>query len=214
MTTTLLQVREGKRFTFLKHSLCLFWKHSGTVNLKKNSSNTTFRWLLEVNFTWSNSITLVEDLLKWKAGFETFLIDHYAIDTGNKILLVRNKKYLYQRHPPYTIRVSPHWMLLMETCLEVNIPMFYFYHLKIPSKIMKNVFHSFNSISLDSWKKIHPSTNIRNKCVRRDQVNLLVYGPDRLYFKQKRKNDVTKFWPTGFFLIYYFLPFEKKRNKT
>ena len=155
----------------------------------------------------------MEDLIKWNVGFETYLIDHYAIDTGNKIFLVRNKKYLYQRHPPYTIRVSPHWMRLMEACLEVNIPMFYFYHLKIPSKIMKNVFDSFNSISLDSWKKIHLSTNIRNKCVRRDQVNLLVYGHDRLYFKQKRKNDVTKFWSTGFFLIYYFLIFEKKEIK-
>ena len=46
----------------------------------------------------------------------------------------------------------------------------------------------------------------------RDQVNLLVYGPDRPYFKQKQKN-ITKFRPTGFFLIYYFLLFEKKETK-
>ena len=26
--------------------------------------------------------------------------------------------------------------------------------------------------------------------VRRDQVNLLVYGPDRPYFKQKQKNKI------------------------
>ena len=31
----------------------------------------------------------------------------------------------------------------------------------------------------------------------RDQVDLLVYGPDRRYFKQKLKNNITKFW-TGF----------------
>ena len=50
--------------------------------------------------------------------------------------------------------------------------------------------------------------------LRQDQVNLLVYGPDRPYFKQKqKKNSITKFWPTGFFLIYYFLLFEKKERK-
>ena len=35
--------------------------------------------------------------------------------------------------------------------------------------------------------------------IRPDQVSLLVYGPDRLYFKQKRENNITKFWPAGFF---------------
>ena len=29
--------------------------------------------------------------------------------------------------------------------------------------------------------------------VRRDQVNLLVYGPDRPYFKQKQKNNIQNF---------------------
>ena len=36
--------------------------------------------------------------------------------------------------------------------------------------------------------------------LRRDQVNLLVYWPDRPYFKQKQKNYITTFWPTSFFL--------------
>ena len=40
----------------------------------------------------------------------------------------------------------------------------------------------------------------------------MVFGPDRPYFKQKQKN-ITKFWPTGFFLIYCFLLFEKNKNK-
>ena len=34
--------------------------------------------------------------------------------------------------------------------------------------------------------------------------------------KYKNKKNITKFWPTGFFLLYYFLPFEKteiKHNK-
>ena len=35
--------------------------------------------------------------------------------------------------------------------------------------------------------------------LRQDKVNLLVCGPNRPYFKQKPKNNVTKFWPTGFF---------------
>ena len=88
-------------------------------------------------------------------------------------------------------------------------------------------------------------------CLRRDRVNLLVYRPDRRYFKQKqkkkiilqklvywvvsalgetmlicwstgptdhilnksKKNNITKFGPTGFLLIYYFLLFEKKERK-
>ena len=52
--------------------------------------------------------------------------------------------------------------------------------------------------------------------VRRDQVNLLVYGPDRPYFKQKQKNNISKFWLSGLFLIHYFLLLKKnkKRNTT
>ena len=36
-----------------------------------------------------------------------------------------------------------------------------------------------------------------------DIVNLLVYGPDRPYFKQKQKNNITKCWPTGFFYLLF-----------
>ena len=36
------------------------------------------------NFTWSNSIILMEDLIRRKRGFEIFLIDHYASDIWNK----------------------------------------------------------------------------------------------------------------------------------
>ena len=39
----------------------------------------------------------------------------------------------------------------------------------------------------------------------RDQVNLLVYVPDRPYFKHKQKNDITKFLPTAFFKINFLL---------
>ena len=34
--------------------------------------------------------------------------------------------------------------------------------------------------------------------LKRDQVHLLVYGPDRPYFKQKQKNNITKFSPNDF----------------
>ena len=49
--------------------------------------------------------------------------------------------------------------------------------------------------------------------LRQDQVNLLVYGPDRLYFKQKQKNNLTAFWPAGFFLILFFSAFLKKKKE-
>ena len=34
----------------------------------------------------SNSIILLEDLIRWKRGFEIFLIGQYAGDIGNKII--------------------------------------------------------------------------------------------------------------------------------
>ena len=43
--------------------------------------------------------------------------------------------------------------------------------------------------------------------VRRDQVNLLVDRPDRPYFKQKQKNNITKFCPSDFFLNLLFFDF-------
>ena len=36
-------------------------------------------------------------------------------------------------------------------------------------------------------------TQTKNLTLRQDQVNLLVYGSDRIYFKQKQKNNITKF---------------------
>ena len=46
------------------------------------------------------------------------------------------------------------------------------------------------------------------------QVNILVCGPDRPYFKQKQKNNITKFWQIDFFkLLFCFFVFNK-RNKT
>ena len=46
-----------------------------------------------------------------------------------------------------------------------------------------------------------------------DQINLLVYGPDRPYFKEKQKKNITKFWASTIYLIYYILLFEKRKKK-
>ena len=40
--------------------------------------------ILSENFTLSNSIILVENLIRGKRAFEIFLIDHCASDIGNK----------------------------------------------------------------------------------------------------------------------------------
>ena len=46
------------------------------------------------------------------------------------------------------------------------------------------------------------STILPGIFLRRDQVNLLVYGPNQPYFEQKQKN-ITKFWPSGVFLLLF-----------
>ena len=45
-------------------------------------------------FTLSNSIILVEDLIRWMRCFEIFLIDHWAGDIGNKNIATKYKKIL------------------------------------------------------------------------------------------------------------------------
>ena len=52
--------------------------------------------------------------------------------------------------------------------------------------------------------------------LRRDQVNLLVYGPGRPCFKRKQKNNITKIWLTRFFFNLLFSAFcflQKKEYK-
>ena len=51
---------------------------------------------------------------------------------------------------------------------------------------------------------------VDNTSVRLDQVNLLAYGPDRPYFKQKQKKNIFQHFDQLAFLIYYFLLFFKK----
>ena len=47
------------------------------------------------NFTVSNSIILVEDLVRRTRCFEIFLTDHFAGDIGNKNIAGKYLKYLY-----------------------------------------------------------------------------------------------------------------------
>ena len=45
------------------------------------------------NFTLSDSIILVEDLIRWSRGFEIFLIDHYAGDIRKKNIAGKYSKF-------------------------------------------------------------------------------------------------------------------------
>ena len=63
-------------------TLLSFWRNSfQTTSLDDKSLG---------NFTLSNSIILVEDVIKWNKSFEIFLIGHYASDVGNKNITGKN----------------------------------------------------------------------------------------------------------------------------
>ena len=106
---------------------------------------------------------------------------------------------MYQCHPPYTRRVSSHrvlylkflstynmciiYLLVIETCFQVTIAMFYFCHSKNPSDAIKNI---FNSISINFWKKISFLTNIRNKgVIRKKNFYFLTSWKMAIFFLQK-----------------------------
>ena len=61
-----------------------FWKHIVSVNLKKFLQTSSVGDMLLENFILSNSIILLEGLMKWKGCFEMFLIDYCASDIENK----------------------------------------------------------------------------------------------------------------------------------
>ena len=65
--------------------ILIFWKRTIILSISINSlqmpSSDDILW---ENFALSNSIILVEDLARWKRGFETFLIGRYTGDNGNK----------------------------------------------------------------------------------------------------------------------------------
>ena len=57
------------------HGIATYWNYLQIPSLDD---------ILLGNFTLSNSVILVENLMCRKRGFEIFLIDHYAGDIGNK----------------------------------------------------------------------------------------------------------------------------------
>ena len=146
----LLTEEKDKKFTFLKYSD--FWKRFITVNLKKFSLYTIFRW-----YTVGKFYMVKFNYFSGRSRcFEILLIDHFVGDIRNKISLVIIKKFLYQCHPPYS-SVSSHRVLHLQflgscnihiiylqvkaACLKVNFAMFYFCHSKNSSNIMSNIFN-------------------------------------------------------------------------
>ena len=94
---------------------------------------------------------------------------------------------MYQCHSAYTRRVSSHRVLYLEllstyniciiylhitkACLKVTIVIYYFWHLKNISNVMKYI---FNSISIYFWKKNYLLTNMRQKSAIR-KINLYFF---------------------------------------
>ena len=79
----LLTAKNKKKIMFLKYSF--FFENLQVPSVSRNSLQTpSLDHALLGNFTLSNSIILVEDLMRWKRGFDIFLIDYYADDIGNK----------------------------------------------------------------------------------------------------------------------------------
>ena len=63
----------------------LFFENVLLLSILRNSLQTpSLDDTLLGNFTLSNSVILVEDLIKWKRCFEIFLIKHCAGDIENK----------------------------------------------------------------------------------------------------------------------------------
>ena len=94
----------------------------------------------------------------------------------------------------YTEQLSfiPGWLEFALTLITLLI--FYFY--------LDFISHSTReeSVPVKVFLKVRNTQSEKSAVVfRRDQVNFLVYGSDRPYFKQNQKNNITKFWLTGFF---------------
>ena len=117
-----------------------------------------------------------------------------------KISLVCIKWFLYQCHSPYARQVSSHSVLylqylgsyniriiylhVIEACLKVTIVIFFSFHSKNPSNIVKNI---FNSISIYSWNKIYLLANTRNKCFMR-KINLYFLTIWKFLFCREMEN--------------------------
>ena len=86
-----------RKFRFLKYS---FFEKVLLLSVSRNSLQTpSLDDIILENSTLSNSIISVKDLIKWKKGFEIFLIDHYAGDIGNKYITGKYQKFLLSLRP-------------------------------------------------------------------------------------------------------------------
>ena len=74
------------------------------------------------------------------------------------------------------------YLHVTEACLKVINAMFYFYHSKNFSNIMKNI---FNSISIYFWKKMSSLTKIRNKSVTHFFMSNMFLSNARLKLAKK-----------------------------
>ena len=71
-----------RKLTFLKYS---FFENALLLSISRNSLQTpTLGDILLGNFTLTNSVISVKNLITWKRGFEIFLIKQFAGDIGNK----------------------------------------------------------------------------------------------------------------------------------
>ena len=70
-----------RKFIFLKYSL--FWRRIHYINLRNPLETPHLNEIFLGYFTLSNSVILVEDLIRWNKGFEIFLIDRYDGEIEN-----------------------------------------------------------------------------------------------------------------------------------
>ena len=116
-------LKKIRKFTFLKY---LFFENILSLSISRNSLQTpSLDDILLRNFTLSNTIISVKDLIRWKRGFDTFLIDHYNVTLEIAASLVSIKKFLYQCHQPYTRRVISHRVLYLKLLSTYNICIIY-----------------------------------------------------------------------------------------
>ena len=139
-----------------------------------------------INFLSSNSISSVKDLIRWKEVLKYFWLTTKLVTLEIIISLASIKKSLYQCHPPYTTRVSPHRVLYLKLLIlymyylpSCNKDLFKSHHchvliLPIEKSFRYVMKYVFNSISISFWKKNSLLTNIRNKRVIRN-INLYFF---------------------------------------
>ena len=79
----LLTEEKGKKIYVFE--ALIYFENMLLLLISRNSLQTSsLDDILEGNFTTANSFILLEDLIKWKRGFEIFLSGHYASDIENK----------------------------------------------------------------------------------------------------------------------------------